>query len=311
MVNFTKLFIIGNGFDLAHGMKTKFSHFRDYLIKGYPNVCDGPLCLPECYTSPDGQYLPKKDVAVRILFKLLEDLDFNSGGEDEIWANFEEALGKFDYAELFDFFDYDEEHPFHHGYNCEDLAEDLRVTVLQVYNLFSEWVNEIDYKHSKSVYSYLINKDDLFLSFNYTHTLEEIYKIPDNRICHIHGQKGKEIIIGHNEEIRQFEELRYAGLSGSIMFKLNEALRKNVEKHYLTHKNFFNKIKTEDITDIYSVGFSFSNADMFYIQQLCEILNMQYIKWHLTEYDEDLGKNIIFKQKLNSCGFSGIFGELI
>ena len=31
----TKLFIIGNGFDLAHGMKTRYSDFRDYLIDEY------------------------------------------------------------------------------------------------------------------------------------------------------------------------------------------------------------------------------------------------------------------------------------
>ncbi len=41
---------------------------------------------------------------------------------------------------------------------------------------------------------------DIFLSFNYTHTLEKLYGIDDNNILHIHGDVGgKELILGYPE----------------------------------------------------------------------------------------------------------------
>ena len=32
-----KLFIIGNGFDLAHGLKTSFYDFRSFLLNAHPD----------------------------------------------------------------------------------------------------------------------------------------------------------------------------------------------------------------------------------------------------------------------------------
>lgn len=32
------LFIIGNGFDLAHGLATKYNDFKEYLQKTYPQA---------------------------------------------------------------------------------------------------------------------------------------------------------------------------------------------------------------------------------------------------------------------------------
>ena len=32
------LFIIGNGFDIAHGIPTKYSDFREFILGMYPNA---------------------------------------------------------------------------------------------------------------------------------------------------------------------------------------------------------------------------------------------------------------------------------
>lgn len=32
VVNFMKLFVIGNGFDLEHGLNTQYKDFKEYLI---------------------------------------------------------------------------------------------------------------------------------------------------------------------------------------------------------------------------------------------------------------------------------------
>ena len=34
----SSLFIIGNGFDIAHGIPTKYHDFREFIIKSYPEA---------------------------------------------------------------------------------------------------------------------------------------------------------------------------------------------------------------------------------------------------------------------------------
>ena len=34
----SSLFIIGNGFDIAHGIPTKYRDFREFIIKSYPEA---------------------------------------------------------------------------------------------------------------------------------------------------------------------------------------------------------------------------------------------------------------------------------
>ena len=46
------LFIIGNGFDLAHGLKTKYSHFRDFLVQMEKEDCEeaGEISISDDYS---------------------------------------------------------------------------------------------------------------------------------------------------------------------------------------------------------------------------------------------------------------------
>ena len=46
------LFVIGNGFDLAHNMKTGFNHFRDYLSTNYSILHNYAPYVPEAITEP-------------------------------------------------------------------------------------------------------------------------------------------------------------------------------------------------------------------------------------------------------------------
>ncbi|HHY0363528.1 TPA: AbiH family protein [Vibrio cholerae] len=39
-----------------------------------------------------------------------------------------------------------------------------------------------------------------FINFNYTTTLQDVYKVNDSDVLHIHGKIGKELIFGHGRE---------------------------------------------------------------------------------------------------------------
>ena len=77
------LFIIGNGFDIAHGIKTQYSQFRKYVLSLYPdsfNMRDEIVCLEDFENIDPGEF------AAEIL---LHAMDKTCG---ENWSNFEEAL---------------------------------------------------------------------------------------------------------------------------------------------------------------------------------------------------------------------------
>lgn len=62
-----KLYIIGNGFDLIHGMKTSYSDFKDWLLSvGYIEILE----------------------ELQSIYKIQENDEFL------LWSDFEKALGE-------------------------------------------------------------------------------------------------------------------------------------------------------------------------------------------------------------------------
>lgn len=91
MEKIDSLFIAGNGFDIAHGIPSKYSEFRNYLIKKYPEVLKFP---DEKIYMEDFDYLTPEEFAAEILLNTMDKVD----GED--WENFEAALAHIDFTEL-------------------------------------------------------------------------------------------------------------------------------------------------------------------------------------------------------------------
>ena len=63
---------------------------------------------------------------------------------------------------------------------------------------FDEWIKSIDISCIET--DLYFPKSARFLSFNYTETLEEAYKIPKQQVLHIHGSRtniNEGFVIGH------------------------------------------------------------------------------------------------------------------
>jgi hypothetical protein len=172
------LYIMGNGFDLHHGVASKYSDFKVYLAKHDRNLLYALENLYDC---------------------------------EDIWADFEKNLltisretfveyispflpanevddDDFTYAELF--FSQD-----HAGELVDRLTENLR-------RRFHQWIKTL--KIPKRYYPGIIQVDSnaLFLSFNYTDFIETAYRVPPHQICYLHGNKSNKIgsiILGHGE----------------------------------------------------------------------------------------------------------------
>lgn len=309
------LFIIGNGFDLGHNMPTSYNNFKDWLIEIYPESQDTDnFIVSDATLMPDGEMvIPDKDLASFLVYCINEA----AGGN---WANFEDALGRIDwelfFSDVIDVTDRDGDIDlWKTAYAREDFTSTLHFNAYGFSKLFSQWINTIPYPKGISNNSFLTDSlkgSSIFLTFNYTKTLEEIYSIPPEQICHIHGVQDKEIIIGHGVEkshavIEAYSDNEYGyesdydfGMEG--INDIHDLLRKPT-KQILEKTPFFMNLKCHDIKNIFSWGFSFSAVDLCYIREICNTLDTGNITWHL--YDMGNGDTARFKQILYRCGFTG------
>lgn len=81
--------------------------------------------------------------------------------------------------------------------------------------------------------------------------------------------------------------------------ELAEKLRKDTSKVIDENKNKFVALK--DVKKIYSSGFSFSDVDMVYIQELCNYINPSTVAWYFNAYDTE--NNPGYLEKIQELGF--------
>lgn len=302
----SKLFIIGNGFDCAHELPTKYSCFHRYLKETYPDADEENAGVPWAAMGRHGEALYDTNEVVGYLMRLL------SRTAKENWSDFENALGYLDFSDdLFDpseFTDRDgEPNYFHTSYNNEDIASQLTGCVPKILDLFSEWVETIDISKArpKAEFQHLIDPShDLFLNFNYTQTLEKLYGIQN--VCHIHGTLGETLLVGHGAEPR-FDENHwspYIGSEDSIEL-IQSVLRKDTAGALEKHRAFFQQLSS-GLSAVYSYGFSFGEVDEVYIKEICHTAPTEPVVWYLHDYDTDDHER--FKDILRKCGFKGKFG---
>lgn len=158
-----KLFVIGNGFDLAHNLPTRF--------------------------DPDFKNIARK-------YEQDNFGDLYQSRENDIWSDFENLLGCPDFNTLEEIFD---------GYAPDYLSEresDRDSIIYQVElngnlkNALYEFADKADDSlcniQANDLLEQILDSDGYYITFNYTHTLEEIYDIPWEQILHIHGEVGED-----------------------------------------------------------------------------------------------------------------------
>lgn len=242
------LYIIGNGFDIHTGLATRYSDFQLWLEYNYPVI----------YEKMQAVY----------------DID------TEWWNDFEVQLGNLDVnkfvskftppAKPIDQIKVEEERKreFEERYNmlpslhvdsyCAKCLKSL-LDVLQY--CFEKWVNNCQKAITAPQFIRIEKEDSFFINFNYTDVLEILYKIPEERVLHIHGQSSKHehLIYGHNKFLYE-DSMSYD--NEQVSFELNK-YRKNPYEHIFKHQNLKEILKDVEFVHIY--GFSFSVVDEDYI----------------------------------------------
>lgn len=213
------LFIAGNGFDIAHGIPSKYSEFRKYLIRNYS---DALKYRDEKIYLNDFEYIDTDEFAAEILLSTMDKVE----GED--WLNFEAALAHIDFSNKFPL-------PNHRNNETQEEDNALMKNYLLYMDMvssgfiactkwwqifFQKWIRELqipikvyNYESKKSLKELFSETEIMFFSFNYTKTLEKIYGIKD--VTHIHNCVGQKIIFGHGEDDAMYEEGNMEFMIGS------------------------------------------------------------------------------------------------
>lgn len=328
------LFIIGNGFDLAHDLKTSYLDFKKYVESNDKAFFEGFYSL-HMYSFDRKYENPLMTEPINDEYESLwSDIENNMKivNEDYILsANLELGL--------------EDDNPYYE--DCFETAEiylesfikDIPERLLENLNC---WIQSIDLSkvHKKTEY---IDSDsnDLFLTFNYTNVLENVYEVECDRICHIHGEVGDELAMGHlninriselekerdfeynsfferkteeispeedeQEKLEQiYEEFQSAEdhydykveqLKYNLLIDYYKGTVKIPKNHIKYNKYFFNQIS--EVKNIYVIGHSLGDVDMEYFEEILKRVD-QKTRWNIFYYGENEKK--IFEKKMLEIG---------
>ena len=268
------LFIIGNGFDIAHNIKSSYKDFHDWLLQ---NRYD------EFVTYMESMFPTIKE------------------GVPLLWKDFEEAIGVYDPKQI--------HVRYFQGIDSYKYAKETQLRVTERIKPFIDMIPKTLIEWARNIIGFPCEKkfegltqDCKYLTFNYTLVLESIYDINPYNICHIHGCIDDEgIIVGHNHRIDpQNEDEKQFNIKMSIR-NIVELMNKSVKPVMdLIQKNstFFNSLY--DIDRIIVIGHSMAKVDMPYFVEISKHIKRDCI-WHF--YWHDPYEQGVFNQLIHNLPF--------
>lgn len=283
------LFIIGNGFDQGHSLPTKYWDFRSFLGEHQPIFLDdfeskygfwGEELETHLWNNIEFNLA---DLQEDILFEQMyqsTDLGLESGNigiEDTLKYHFRE---EFNYIEKLTFY-------------------------------LKEWIEQVNQKLNGMIRRTSLikeNNHDIFLNFNYTTTLEELYSIKEEKILHIHGvvNSDEDLVLGHSnlERITYFENKcsEFQNIGDEQSSPIYETLARYC---FITYKDVseyivrLNSLDFNSIEKIMIIGHSLSDVDLPYFKEIKRSIGVD-VEWNIYYFDENQKGE--FKVQLKKIG---------
>lgn len=287
MEQIKSLYIIGNGFDLHHGIHSSYADFREWL----------EYCHPMLYQEFVNVY------GEQVL-------------NGEWWADFESNLGKIDFVRYYKLFHREApkevwEEAKKHAVNNLPILPIWQPAGKRLHSLYffldvamKQWMHVITKTIPYSHRIILPQDNAFFISFNYTGVLEHIYKVPKEKVLHIHGyvENNDELIFGHNESPEllehQYSEIGQLKPDDNDVREVESVFlskKKCPHDYMVNHQKIFNSLS--DVQNIYVYGLSFSEIDMPYLTKINTIV--QKAEWTISYYGKNGKEKILNALKNN------------
>ena len=273
------LYILGNGFDLMHRVPSSYYSFRDSLGKN-----NNLRLALEIFWTPE-----------------------------DIWADFENALAKFNaeamsgsfmvdfWLENFEAYDVDDGlAEFYMA--IEGMANPILTVVRELPRRFRMWVESLKIGTADRPLKCLF-RDGKVLCFNYTEFVEDLYGVSEENVCYIHGCRRKtkgasqaKLVLGHlpgasqnffdypYKKPRWHKDTKKQGLVAAaqahvmdLIADCDEELTKHSSEIIARHRAFFDGLS--DVRDVVVIGHSLSQVDWEYFEAVCGGLsNRQHVR---------------------------------
>lgn len=292
-----ELYIIGNGFDKEHGLKTSYWNFREYLEK-YEE--DFLVQMEKMYDFAPFERKDNRNRKNKRRQKWRDDALYKY-----LWRSFEFELSNANEIEM--------EERSQSVLEVMDLdggligIEDTMDDYWEDEYHFIEMLNHYVWKWAKQIRlnkayprktCFIENTEDYFLTFNYTSVLERVYQISSDRICHIHGGLTpyckEKPILGHGnadklvmyrEKAKRADDEFDEGSKSiyNAIAKFYERILKYTNRQINIHRGFFENLV--DITSVNIIGHSMSDVDLPYFQSV-QLYSSDKITWNIYYYDK-------------------------
>ncbi len=275
------LIIVGNGFDIWQGLHTGAGDFNRYFRRHQSEILKKLNILPVEMREGDGpiEYGTSLDMiygASTGEFKIYSDF----------WYEFEEALGDMEEESIIRFF----------GTKPSDI-EDIRRHTTNAWHILKyvvpHWIQTVSIP--KSPLPFVFPSTCLFLTFNYTLTLQKRQNIDKSNIYHIHGcvKHPESIIFGHNscpQKPQDFDIRVFGGSfkAGHYLLELLHKTDKKIATRIRDYKKYLHNYHylLREIRNIYIVGHSLGKIDADYFKFLRKSV-CPNAKWHISYFSEE------------------------
>ena len=310
----TTLYVIGNGFDQHHDIQCSYINFRDWMKDNYRDVYNNFLriygtCTDDWWSTfeenltnfnPD---IYPNEIAGNTFFKIKKYLEEHYGQDGT------DAIDSFEMANPEGVTNHYQLVAAVARFEMQHLKDDL-------YEAFGDWVKSLTIPDKDKIIKD-IDTEAMFLTFNYTKTLEDLYGVDDDHVLHIHGSVDRgDFVIGHNmtaeamidrdlekhalerdpEEDKGGDEARL-----ELFDVIADELKKPVDDLIVENRHYFNSL--EGLKKLIVLGFSYSEIDLPYLREIFEVtgedINVKF-GWH-TPKDKNNAETFKKAMGLTKC----------
>lgn len=312
-----KLIIIGNGFDLAHGLKTRYNDF----ILWYLNKCINSM--KSDYEDDLIRVISKSPIAIKNFesleefFKFIKHYNISieykndffskiiSKTKDFSWVDIESEY----YRSLLSLYK-DLEINYASNFHTENneklnklnfCFEQIKISLIEYLSTIKikdvPKINEIE-EHFKSIFPNNNNKNYervLILNFNYTSTLDIYSDIVNNNnnnpIINIHGNlnDSKKIIFGYGDEADIYYS-KIERLNNNEYLKYFKSFGYSLDYNYTHLSGFLSNILSSEVFEVHIMGHSCGLSDRVLLNSIfehpqCYKIKIFYWQKNTTEND--------------------------
>ncbi|MHA2760720.1 bacteriophage abortive infection AbiH family protein [Vibrio harveyi] len=306
-----KLYIIGNGFDIHHKLDTYYTTFGLYLKEHNREVYD---LLVDHFGFSDLVPTDKESMS------------------DPLWSEFEHSLSLLDTSTVMENFE-----DYLPVYSSDDFRDSDRYSfeiemervlgqlTTDLYACFKKFILSVKLPTLNRELAVNLDRDALYLTFNYTNTLNHYYDIPDDNVLFIHEKAqvdDVELVLGHGVDPKNFEDkpaVPPADLSHEDYDRWCQDQADQYDDSYERGKDMINRYFTvtfkgtdkiidrnseffdslSSIEEVFVLGHSLAEVDLPYFRKIVSSVNPD-IKWTVSYYlDTDRPKHLA---KLKSIG---------